>query len=198
MHWWQDTLVYICGFQIWWRIVFFPFLCFHPVVFTEVRVRSLVMLVSYSEIALIKVKSPGNNNGKCVFFSKFHKQTRMPYYSTRQQLSLISGCEFAPGRIFPFDGPYSLPPFCCSALAGISVDRASPFNAPDRGLFAPIYVFSPITWWQNGGCQTTPQRWWWSPLWLVLPASCTIFFIFLDSIREEDSLIYLSLLQSVV
>lgn len=99
---------------------------------------------------------------------------------------------------FPFDGPYSSPPLCCAQLAGLSVVTTSPFNAPDRGLFAPIYVFSPITPWQAGGCQTTPLRCWWSPLWLVLPASCTIFFIFLDSIREEDSLICLSLVESVV
>lgn len=101
-------------------------------------------------------------------------------------------------QIFLFDGPYSSPPLCSAQLAGLSVVTTSPFNAPDRGLFAPIYVFSPITPWQAGGCQATLLRWWWSPLWLVLPASCTIFFIFLDSIREKDSLICLSLVQSVV
>lgn len=97
----------------------------------------------------------------------------------------------------PSDGPYSSPPLCSAQLAGLSVVTTSPFNAPDRGLFAPIYVFSPITPWQAAGCQATTLRCWWSPLWLVLPASSTIFFIFLDSIRE-DSLIYLSLVQSVV
>lgn len=129
---------------------------------------------------------------------KFHKQTWMLYSSTGQQLSWIFGCAAAPNRFFPFDGPYSSPPLCCAQLAGLSVVTTSPFNAPDRGLFAPIYVFSPITPWQAGGCQATLLRCWWSPLWLVLPASSTIFFIFLDSIREEDSLIYLSLVQSVV
>lgn len=126
---------------------------------------------------------------------KFHKQTWMLYSSTGQQLSWIFGCS---KQVFPFDGPYSSPPLCCAQLAGLSVVTTSPFNAPDRGLFAPIYVFSPITPWQAGGCQATLLRCWWSPLWLVLPASCTIFFIFLDSIRKEDSLICLSLVQSVV
>lgn len=128
-----------------------------------------------------------------------HKQTWTPYCTTGQQLSWIFGCTAASSKFFsPFDGPYSSPPLCCAQLAGLSVVTTSPFNAPDRGLFAPIYVFSPITPWQAGGCQTTPLRCWWSPLWLVLPASCTIFFIFLDSIREEDSLICLSLVESVV
>lgn len=133
------------------------------------------------------------------------------YSSTGQQLSGIFGCTAAQRRVFffslllllllffsPSDGPYSSPPLCCAQLAGLSVVTTSPFNAPDRGLFAPIYVFSPITPWQAVGCQATALRCWWSPLWLVLPASSTIFFIFLDSIREEDSLICLSLVQSVV
>lgn len=128
---------------------------------------------------------------------KFHKQTWMLYSSTGQQLSWIFGCTVAPSRFFHLMG-LILPLHFAVQLAGLSVVTTSPFNAPDRGLFAPIYVFSPITPWQAGGCQATLLRCWWSPLWLVLPASYTIFFIFLDSIREEDSLICLSLVQSVV
>lgn len=132
----------------------------------------------------------------CFPQGKFHKQT-WTLYSPRSTIILniwMCGCS---KQVFPFDGPYSSPPLCCAQLAGLSV-VTSLFNAPDRGLFAPIYVFSPITPWQAGGCQATLLRCWWSPLWLVLPAFSTIFFIFLDSIREEDSLIYLSVVQSVV
>lgn len=134
------------------------------------------------------------------------KVSHATFYSwTGQQLSGIFGCTAALSRVFFF--PFFFSFFSSLHLMGLilplhfaalSWQRSqSPFNAPDRGLFAPIYVFSPITPWQAAGCQATPLRCWWSPLWLVLPASSTIFFIFLDSIRE-DSLIYLSLVQSVV
>lgn len=141
-----------------------------------------------------------NNSDKYQFFPwgkapQTHMDAPFCYRSTIILNIWMYGCS---KQVFPFDGPYSSSSLCCSQLAGLSVVTTSPFNAPDRGLFAPIYVFSPITPWQAGGCQATLLRWWWSPLWLVLPASCTIFFIFLDSIREKDSLICLSLVQSVV
>lgn len=114
---------------------------------------------------------------------QFHKQTWMLYFCYQSTIILniwMYGCS---KQVFPFEGPYFSPPLCCAQLAGLSVVTTSSFNARDRGLFAPIYVFSPITPLQAGGCQVTLLRCWWSPLWLVLPASCTIFFIFLDSIR---------------
>lgn len=78
------------------------------------------------------------------------------YWSTIISNIGMYGCS---KQIFPFDGPHSSPPLCCAQLAGLSVVTTSPFNAPDRGLFAPIYVFSPITPWQAGGCQATLLRW---------------------------------------
>lgn len=120
-------------------------------------------------------------------------QTRMLDSAAGQQLSWIFGCALAPKQVFPFDGPYSSPPLCCAQLPGLSVVTASPFNAPDRGLFAPIYVFSPITPWQAGGCQSTLPRCWWSPLWLVLPASLHyIFHLFRFS--KRGGLCHLSVL----
>ena len=118
---------------------------------------------------------------KCLFFP-LEGQTNMDaLYWFRSTITLniwMYGCTKQVFLPSPFDGPYSFPPLCRAQLARLSVVTTSPFNAPDRGLFAPIYVFSPITPWQAGGCQATPLRCWWSPLWLVLPASCTIFFIF--------------------
>ena len=147
-----------------------------------------------------RMDNNNDNSDKYLFFSwgkvpQTNIDALFLYRSTIILNIWMYGCS---KQVFPFDGPYSSPPLCCAQLAGLSVVTTSPFNAPDRGLFAPIYVFSPITPWQAGGCQATLLRCWWSPLWLVLPASCTIFFIFLDSIREEDSLICLSLVQSVV
>lgn len=141
-----------------------------------------------------------DNSDKYLFFSsgKVHKQTWMLYSSTGQQLSWIFGCVVAPSRFFHLIGLILLLHFAALSWQGSQSSQHLLFNVPDRGLFAPIYVFSPITPWQARGCQDTLLRCWWSPLWLVLLASCTIFFIFLDSIREEDSLIYLSLVQSVV
>lgn len=129
---------------------------------------------------------------------EYHKQTGMLYSPTGQQLSWISGCAVAPSRIFHLMGLILPLHFAVLSWQGSQSSQHLFLMAMTGGLFAPIYVFSPITPWQAGGGQATLLRGWWSPLWLVLPVSCTIFFIFLDSIREEDSLMSLSLVQSVV
>lgn len=156
------------------------------------------MLVSHSEIKPIKVKPTGSSIGKCVFFSRFHKQTWMTFFSTGQQLSWIFGCEFAPCRVFHLMALILRLHFAAPRWQA-SQSSQHLLLMPLTGGYLLPYMFSlQLHHGRMEDAKTTPQRRWWSPLWLVLPASCTIFFIFLDSIREEDSLIYLSLLQSVV
>ena len=78
---------------------------------------------------------------------------------------------------FPFDGGLS-PPFHF-ALPGWQASQASQqllLMPLTGGLLAPIYVFSPITPWQacrlaDRRARQAVRRSWWSPLWLVLPAS---------------------------
>lgn len=124
---------------------------------------------------------------------KFHKQTWMLYSATGQHLSWIFGCTVAPssfhlmGLILPLH-------FAVLSWQG-SQSSQHLLLMPQTGGYLLPYMFSLQL---HHGRLGAAKRCWRSPLWLVLPASCTIFFIFLDSIREEDSLICLSLVQSVV
>lgn len=129
---------------------------------------------------------------------KFHKQTWMLYSVTGQQLYWIFGCKVSPSRFFHLMGLILPLHFSVLSWQG-SQSSQHLLLMPLTGGYLLPYMFSlQLHHGRLGGCQATLLRCWWSPLWLVLPASCTIFFIFLDSIREDDSLICLSLVQSVV
>lgn len=133
--------VYICGFQIWWRF-FFSLSLFSSCRLYWNKLSTVTGNVSFPFWNHTHQSKANRQQQwqKCVFLQV--PQTNMDaLFLHRSTIILNIWMRVCSRQDFPFDGSYSSPPLCCSALAGRSVVTASLLMPLTGGYLLP-YMFS--------------------------------------------------------